>query len=196
MNFRGFEPYNQVSMKLIQASGVALGCLLLGATALAFKGRAEVKVGSKAMAFSAKGTDGKTHTLDSLSKKGPVFLYFIKEGCPVNHRAAPHFAKLYDAYKGKANFVGVYNGSVEDAKTWQKNYKAKFTILSDADLKIIRGYGAIYSPWSVMVEKGKVSKIMEGGSPKELKQVNELMAKSTKQKLVAMTFDGAPSGGG
>jgi peroxiredoxin len=156
-----------------------------------------VQVGSKAPAFSAKATTGATVSLKSRIEKGPVTLYFIKIGCPVNHRAAPFFKKIDQAYKGKGNIVGVIDGDLEAAKQWQKSYGTSFPIVADPDKKIIGAYGAEHSPWAVGVDKsGKVTKVLEGGSPSELKIVNDLAAKAAGAKIAKLSFDGAPSGGG
>jgi peroxiredoxin Q/BCP len=153
--------------------------------------------GDKAPDFFAPGTDGKTHTLASVTKDGPVFLYFIKIGCPVNHKAAPHVVAVEKAYAEKGNVVGVINGSVEDAKKWASQYGAKFPIIADPDLKIIRSYSAPYSPFMIAVGKDrKVSSVIEGLSAKELQHVNTMVSTSLKAKLIAMDFKGAPSGGG
>jgi peroxiredoxin Q/BCP len=156
-----------------------------------------VKKGTKAPVFSAEGTDGKTHTLSSLTKDGPVHLYFIKEGCPVNHRAAPHVTKIDSTYSGKAKIIGVYNGSLAGAKRWASRYGAKYPILADPDLKIIRSFGAPYSPFLISVDKsGKVENVLEGLSPRELTRLNAGAAEVAGMKVTAMTFEGAPSGGG
>lgn len=174
---------------------IAAAIWLVGSTSFA-QGK-YLKVGSTAPALSATGTDGKTHTLKSLTKEGPIFLYFIKEGCPVNHRAAPFVTKLYGEYDEKARVVGVYNGSEEAAKSWAKRYGAKYLILADPKLTIIRGYGVPYSPFMIVVGKdGKVTKVLEGLSQKELQTANTLMAAACNAKLSAISFEGAPSGGG
>ncbi len=174
--------------------GATVALLALSLSAFAVKA---IDVGSKAPAFSAKATTGKVVSLKSQLEKGPVTLYFINIGCPVNHRAAPFFKRIDEAYKGKGNIVGVINGDVEAAKKWQKDYGTTFPIVADPDLKIIRAYGADYSPWAVGVDKaGKVAKVMKGGSPTELKVVNDLAAKAAGAKLAKVSFDGAPSGGG
>ncbi len=183
------------TLKLV---GVAFGAAVVfaGASkAIAIFGT--LKPGDKAPGFSAQGTDGKTHTLASLSKEAPVFLYFIKEGCPVNHRAAPHVTAMDGKYEGKPNIVGVYNGSLEAAKSWQKRYGSKYLILADPDLKIINGYGVPYSPFVMTVgDDGKIGTVLEGLSPKELTKMNAGLAKALNRTAIAMEFPGAPSGGG
>ena len=189
-----------ITMRPITMKAIVVGAATLGAIALigANPGSDEpLNQGKKAPAFSALGTDGKTHTLDSHLKEGMTFMYFIKEGCPVNHQAAPHVQKLAAAYKEKSNLVGVYNGSAADAKSWLKRYKSSYVLIEDPALKVIRSYGAEYSPWMVAVNKdGTIHRVFEGASPRELDEVNKLMAKNSGEKLAAISFAGAPTGGG
>lgn len=183
---------------LLKVLGVAVvSAAVCGALLNANPVTGTVKKGDKAPAFSATGTDGKTHTLASLSKTGPVFLYFIKEGCPVNHRAAPHMTKTFDAYKAKGTLVGVYNGDTADAKKWASQYGAKYVLLADPDMKIIQSYGAPYSPFLIEVGKdGKVAEVLEGLSSKELDKFNKSYAKSINMAAISSDWKGAPSGGG
>lgn len=178
--------------------GLIVGLGVLGAWALLAVQPASGNLqGKKAPAFDAMATDGEKHTLKSHIAKGTTFLYFIKEGCPVNHQAAPHVQKLAKAYGLKGNLVGVYNGSVRGAKEWAKAYKATFPIIEDPSLKVIRAYGAAYSPWIVAVNKdGSVEKVFEGASPRELAEVNTLMAATAGAKLAKLDFSGSPTGGG
>ncbi len=123
-------------------------------------------------------------------------LYFIKIGCPVNHRAAPFYEKIVDAYGEKANFVGVINGDEAEAKKWLKEYKSDMVILPDPDKKLIKGYGVDFSPWAVSVESGKITNIWAGGSPKNLSEVNAMVAKGAGASAAKLSFEGAPAGGG
>ena len=164
---------------------------------LAFAQSGGAKAGALAPDFKATSQDGKSHNLASLTKDGDLVLYFIKEGCPVNHRAAPFFKKIDDAYKGKANIVGVINGSVSDAKAWAKDYGTNFPILSDATMKIIRSYGVVSSPWAIVIGKdGKVKKVLPGGASGNLSEINAIAAKNAGAKVASLSFDGSPSGGG
>ena len=187
-------------MRPITIKGIVVGVAALGAFALiwANPGSDEpLTQGKKAPAFSAMGTDGKTHSLESQLKEGMAFMYFIKEGCPVNHQAAPFVQKLAAAYKEDANLLGVYNGSVADGKSWLKRYKSTFPLIEDPSLKVIRSYGALYSPWLVAVkEDGTIAKVYEGASPKELEEINKMMAKAAGKELVKIDFAGSPTGGG
>jgi peroxiredoxin len=173
----------------------ALACLAGVSCALTLQDA--VRPGKAAPQFTAEGTDGKRHSLKSLAAGGTVLLYFIKEGCPVNHQAAPFLAKIGKAYGSKGNLIGVYNGSTKDAKAWAKRYGATFTILADPELKIIRSYQVPYSPFLVEVGKdGKIGKVSGDGNAKNLAAINRIAAASAGMKPASISFAGAPSGGG
>jgi peroxiredoxin len=184
-------------MKLLRSKALLAGVsvAVLGAMAMnatAQRGTQDV-VGTTAPAISAQGTDGKTHTLQSLTKDGPIVLYFIKIACPVNHQAAPHFKAIHDAYKGKARIVGVINGSVDDGKKWASQYNTNFLILSDPNKKIIGDYKAVHSPWAIHVEGGKIAKVWNGGTAAQLTEINRAMAGVAKQTPANLDWRGAPS---
>ena len=182
-----------ITIRFILAGIVGAG----GIASLACLGPAGVQAGKKAPAFSALATDGKTHSLEGQLEHGTTFLYFIKDNCPVNHYAAPFVEKLAAAYGEKANLLGVFNGGVAGAKAWTKRYKATFPVMEDPALKTIRAYGAAYSPWLVVVNKdGTVAKVFEGAAPKELDQVNKLMAANAGIETAKLDFAGSPTGGG
>jgi len=181
-------------MKHHLARKVLAGIAAVGAWALFMSVEAQDnKVGKPAPEFSAKGSDGKTHTLKSLTANGPVFLYFIKDGCPINHEMVKYFNELGKAYQGKASLVGVIDGDASTARNWLSQYKAPYTLLLDPSHQIIRSYGAMYSPWAVMVEDGKIAKVWPGASKAGLTEMNALMAKAGKTKLVSVNLEGAPT---
>lgn len=148
----------------------------------------------KAPDFSAKGTDGKTHTLASLTKKDTALvLYFIGNTCPTNAEAVPFYKEISKAYKGKVNFVGVIDADEETYKDWQNEFKTKFTVLYDPDLEIIKKYKALASPWAVLVSPdGEIVKKYAGFSGKSLQSLSNEMAKFTKTKAATINTKGAP----
>jgi peroxiredoxin len=185
-------------MKSITIRFIFAGIVVAGGVAsLACIPAQGVSSGKKAPAFSGKATDEKNHSLDGQLEKGLTVLYFIKEGCPVNHQAAPFVQKLFAAYEGKANLLGIYNGDVKGAESWTKRYKATFPLMEDPSLKTIRAYGALYSPWIVVVKKdGTVGKVFEGAAPKELGELNKMLAANLSMEPPKLDFAGSPTGGG
>ncbi len=149
--------------------------------------------GEKAPTFSAAGSDGKNHTLASLTAKGPAFLYFIKDGCPVNAEAVVYMNRLADAYKGKATFVGVINTDKSGYERWNKTYKSPITVLYDPDMKIIRSYKANASPWVIEVSKdGTIGQVWKGYSSKALGEIGSKLASAGGVRPVNIDLKGAP----
>lgn len=184
---------NRRSPAVLTAASLAV----LG-VALAFaQPNPNVMVGKAAPAFSAPGSDGKTHTLDSLTAGGDtVILYFISETCPVNAEALPHFKKIGAAHKNnsKAKLIGVFNGTKAEFDAWNKTNKVTFTTLFDPELEIIRSYRAAFSPWSLVVDPDKkISRSWAGYSKASLQNLNALMAQKGGIKTPTLTYPGAPA---
>ncbi len=154
---------------------------------------AQPKTPKVAPSFQAMGTDGKTHTLASLTKDKQLVLYFIKVGCPVNAEAEKYFDRLYQAYKGKVNFYGVINADEAGYKQWKKSYKASYPVLLDPDKKIIRPYRATHSPFAVVVgPEAKVVLVEDGYSVGQLAGLGKTMAKAAKVPEKKLDLSGAP----
>jgi peroxiredoxin len=169
-----------------------VGAFLLLSATMAFA--QSWKPGDKAPAFSAKASDGKTYSQDSLAKKGAVVLYFIKIDCPTNTEAIIYYKRLATAYKNaKISFIGVINGDKAAYDEWQKEHKVAFPVLLDPDKKIIRSYKAFRSPWTILVGKNKkIVKETPGYCTSSLEELNKLMAKAAGTKEKKCDFSGAP----
>ena len=153
----------------------------------------EVKAPLPAPDFSAKANDGKTYTLKSLTGDKTLVLYFISWSCPVNAEAVPYYKQIQAAYKGKVNFVGVFNGDKELLAEWQKDHDVKFPILFDPEMEIIRSYKAIASPWVAVVNpKGERTVTQSGYSIARLDELNGLMSKAAGMQAAKIDTKGAP----
>jgi peroxiredoxin len=185
-------------MRLNRRSGLlAAGCMaVIGALALA-QPNPTALVGKAAPAFSAKGSDGKTHSLDSLTSGGQtVVLYYISETCPVNAEALPHVKKIAAAHakNPKAKIIGVFNGTEAEFNAWNKKEKVPFTTLFDPDLKIIRAHKAAFSPWmNVIGSDKKVARTWPGYSRTTLQNLNSLLASKAGTAVPKLDYPGAPT---
>lgn len=175
-----------------------VGFGLVAAVAIAFVSRPSVaqnwKGGEKAPAFSGVASDGKTHSLASLTKTGkPTVLYFIGHTCPVNAQAVKYYNNLSNAYKGKVNFVGVIDTDKAGYTEWQKRFKAPYPVIFDPNLKTIKTYKAERSPWTVLVgADGKIIEEWPGYSVAYLNELGAGIAKAGKTKVVSFDTKGAP----
>lgn len=155
---------------------------------------AQAREGARAPAFSATGSDGRTHTLESLTRNRTLVLYFIKEDCPVNNQAIAHYVRLANAYGRSVNFIGVFDG---DSASWQRyarRHNVQFTALLDPQMRIIRSFGAQRSPWVVIVRPDRtVGTIQRGFSTGLLTRLGSLLARAGGTQEVRLRFPGAPS---
>lgn len=172
----------------VVAAIVALGCAALVASG--HEARQEPKL---APAFSAMGSDGATHSLRSLTNGKTLVLYFISSTCPINADAVKYYKQLGVAYKGKLNFYGVINEDEPGYKEWKMRSGNRFSVLYDKDLKVIRSYGAVASPWVVVVNpKGEIVATHAGYSIARLNELNALMASAAGMDVVPIDTAGAP----
>ena len=180
-------------LAIVGAVGAAVG-LLMAALVVEPTAAYAKDSGKKAPDFSAKATDGKMHTLASLTGDKALVLYFISWSCPVNERAVTYYNEIAKAYKGKVNFVGVIDGDEKRFKSWNKGHKVPFKVLYDPDHDIIDAYKAKASPWVIVVNPaGEIEKTYKGYSEKSLKNLGDVMASHTKSKPAKINVEGAPS---
>jgi peroxiredoxin len=152
-----------------------------------------VASGAKAPSFELTASDGKTHTLQSLTANGPVFFYGIKNGCPVNAKAEDFFDELARAYQGKVTFVGVSNLTEKTFPEWQKEYEPSYPVLFDGKKGLISGLGMKRSPWLVQVDKsGSVVKSWPGYSESDLGEMNAALAAAAGVAPAQLDFGLAP----
>jgi peroxiredoxin len=167
---------------------VILAVVLVGLIA---SGQGQVR---KAPAFTAKGSDGGTHSLKSLTNGKTLVLYFISSTCPVNEEAMAYFKQIGTAYTGKLNFVGVIDEEEPGYKEWKKKFGNKFSVLYDDELKIIRSYQAMASPWVVVVNPaGEIVRVDQGYSAASLGELNAFMAKTAGVPAAKIDLTDAPS---
>ncbi len=178
---------------IIGAVAAALG-LVLASNVMQPTTAYAAEEGKKAPDFSAEGTDGKTHTLASLTGEKALVLYFISWSCPINEQAVTYYKEIAKAYKGKVNFVGVIDAEETVFKQWNKDHKVPFTVLYDPDHEIIDAYKAKASPWVIVVNKdGEIEKTYKGFSKKSLQDLSKVMASHTEGEPAKIDLEGAPS---
>lgn len=156
----------------------------------------QMQAAKMAPAFEAMGSDGKQHSLESLTKDDTTLvMYFISETCPINAAALPHYKKIVSAHKDakKIKMVGVFNGDEAAFKRWNAKEKVPFLTLYDPNLKIIKDFDAKFSPWQAMVSPDKkVTKVVRGYSQGSLNDLNNMYAKIGGTEVAKLEYPGAP----
>jgi len=152
-------------MSLITGRGTALGLALVGILGISLHAE-ELKVGDKAPAFSLKGTDGKTYSLDQFKgKKGVVIAWFPKadtRGCTIECKSLKENGELL-----KPLNVAYFTASVdtpEDNKKFAEKLDLDYPILSDPTKSVANAFGVVNpdrgfaNRWTYYIDKDGVIK--------------------------------------
>ena len=174
------------------AAALAAGVLLISACAQDPAEMAKKK--SAAPAFSTTTSTGKTVTLKDLTKKGPVFLYFVKEHCGANPDAMPLFNAIARAHP-KANLYMVIDTDQASFQRFSRTFRSTTPALLDPSKKIIKSYGMRSSQTAVMVDRaGKITQFYPGFGQDSLKSLNASLAGVAKRPVPNVDLSGAPQG--
>src|SRR3981189_1765287 len=103
-----------------------------------------LKVGDPAPNFTAAASDGSQIELKSVTGKAPIVLYFYpKDDTPGCTKEACSLRDDFAAFrKLKATVYGISYDGVDAHKKFVEKYPLPFLLLSDADKKIAKLYGA------------------------------------------------------
>lgn len=147
----------------------------------------------QALAAKLPSSDGGPVKLIDLARTGPLFVYGIKNGCPVNHEAQRHFDALARAYGAKVQFVGLSNHAPGQFEPWAATYQPGYRVAFDPSREVIRALGIASSPWLIQVEAdGRVSASWPGFGRPALAAANVALALAAGQTPAPLPFPGAP----
>ena len=100
-----------------------------------------LETGIQAPDFTLTDQDGVVRSLSEWRGRKVVLYFYSKDNTAGCTKQACGFAELYPAFTEKgAVVVGVSRNSVASHKKFAEKYSLPFTLLSDPDLEVIRGY--------------------------------------------------------
>jgi peroxiredoxin len=149
--------------------------------------------GTNAPPFLVVAPGGKALSQADLSASRPLVLVFVQDGCPCSEAEQPFLNVLRDAYGDRAEFAAVFDGDAPAATRWATANHARFTMLPDPSLELVRRYGVECSTCVVLVDRGgKVAKAWPGYSAEMLHDLNDRLAVAGGVVKRPLTFAGAP----
>jgi peroxiredoxin len=174
---------------------VTLASALLAAGAFATPAlTSQSQLIGKAPQFSATTADGKTYDLKSITKNGPVYLFFIKKDCPVTAGAMSFYTAIGKAYGAKTPILGIFSGDAKEYKAYDAEHKLPFPTVLDPSLSMIAAYKVQTSPWVVEVKAdGNVARTWRGYSQTYLQQINKAAAAGAGMPVAKIDFTDAPT---
>lgn len=146
----------------------------------------EMQRASEAMAdrispsFVSVDQEGRTVDSSSLVGDQPIFVVFIKDGCPCSTSAEPFFARLHRAYGDQAAFLGVIDGDSGVASRWVEAHGTPYPVLADPDLDIVRRFEVRNSAYVALIDReGNIEHLWPGYSEGILREMSARLASLT-----------------
>jgi thioredoxin-dependent peroxiredoxin len=118
-----------------------------------------IETGSEAPRFTLPDQDGKEVSLDRFKGKNIVLYFYPKDDTPGCTKEACNFRdELPDLRNLDAEVLGISADSVASHKKFAEKYKLTFSLLSDAEKKVVNDYGVwkeknLYGKKSMGIER-------------------------------------------
>lgn len=156
--------------------------------------KAQEKQSRPAPEFELPDTNGKFISLRQLRTEKPVIVYFIKEGCPCSETYEPFIQEFARNYLDVAHFVGVMDGTPDDAKLWSKRFVDPYPILNDPSNKTMNDWEATNSAFTALVDKnGNLVAYWPGYSRWMLEELSQKLSELTNVPRRRLSILDAPS---
>ena len=133
------------------------------------------QVGQTAPSFTLPSQEGTPVSLDSYRGKWVVLYFYPKDMTPGCTREAHEFQNDLEKFKAaNAVILGVSVDSVDSHKQFCAKDSLNFTLLSDADKKVVADYGSLANYMGMKMAKrntflidpnGKIAKVWTGVDP-------------------------------
>lgn len=148
----------------------------------------------KAPSFNLIDTNGKGHTLESLTDGKPLLIFFVEKECPCCLGAKHFVDSLAVMYRDSANVIGIINATGDVAQTWVQSTTPHFLVLQDPDQKVIRSYQAERGVYTTIVAPdGTIDKAYAGYSLEMLQDASARLAKLAGVKNQGFESPAAPT---
>lgn len=113
-----------------------------------------LETGTKAPEFTLPDQNGEIHSLSDYKGQKVILYFYPKDNTPGCTKQACNFGELMPQFREKgAVVIGVSKDSVASHKKFEEKYGLPFTLLSDADRKVIEAYDV----WKEKKNYGKVT---------------------------------------
>ena len=174
---RACNPNQEIAMSKYLLAFAAVVLVVLGGLAIRSFAADDVvpQVGQMAPTFTLPSQEGTPVSLNSYKGKWVVLYFYPKDMTSGCTREAHEFQNDLEKYKAaNAVILGVSVDSVDSHKQFCTKDSLSFTLLSDADKKVVADYGSLGNYMGVKIAKrntflidpsGKIVKVWTGVDP-------------------------------
>jgi peroxiredoxin len=159
--------------------------------------------GTVAPAFTLPTTHGDQFSLEEALQRGWVVAAFYKITCPVCQLTFPYLERVYKAYpRENVSFVGISQDEEDYTEDFAREYGVTFPmLLDDTDTyPVSNAYELTNVPTIfVIAPDGEIKLTSIGWDPREIEQLNTLVAKAagvTRQPVFRTGEDVPPAKAG
>ena len=144
--------------------------------------------------LTATTSDGRSLRWSELSDGAPVVLVFVKRGCPCSIEFAPYFQQVAARYRDAVRFADVIDADVARAARWKHEHDVAYTVLADADQRLIQRFGAANGAYvALLTPEGQIDKFWPGFSREALREMGARIAVLTGRPPQALEVGGLPA---
>ena len=144
--------------------------------------------------FSAMAHDRVRFTWRAAETARPLVLFFIKRDCPCSVEFEPFFHRLEERYRDAADFVGVIDAGVDQARTYAAANNVPYRVLADPDRAIIARFEAKHGGYvALLTGSGKIDALWPGCSGEMMRALGRRIAVLGARSERPIDFSGMPT---
>ncbi len=135
--------------------------------------------GKKAPAVGLPDTHGKSFSLRDALRRGPVLLAFFKVTCPVCQYVMPLVERLHQAFKSKAQVIGISQHPKKETQQFMREYGISMPVLLDdpESYAVSNAYGLTNVPTLFLIASdGEIQISSVGWNRKDFEAINRALA--------------------
>lgn len=109
----------------------------------------------------------------------PALVVFIKQGCPCSVEFEPYFQNLLKRYRARISFVGVFDGTPDEARAYAVVNRVDYPIVADSKLDLLRMFKVKNGGYVGLLRRdGAIETLWPGFSVAMMNELNEAVARA------------------
>ncbi len=143
--------------------------------------------------LSSMAHDGGRFRWPSVGVARPLVMIFIKRDCPCSVEFEPLFHRLEERYRDVADFVGVIDAGVDQARAYAVANRVPYRVLADPEGAIIGRFEAKHGGYVALLGPGaRIDTLWPGCSAEMMRSLGSRLAALGASPERSLDLSGAP----